>query len=97
MRIAIDIDSTLHHYWDIFEPLARERFGVSLPYTEQASFDVFVDDSPANLRGALEAGMRAATLIHPWNEQLCKEGDVVCAHDWPTLRARLEPILREAA
>ena len=28
MRIAIDIDSTLHHYWDLFALLARRRFGV---------------------------------------------------------------------
>ena len=36
MRIAIDIDSTLHHYWDQFADAARRRFGVELPYTEQA-------------------------------------------------------------
>ena len=34
-RIALDIDSTLHHYWDLFEDLAMERFGVALPYAEQ--------------------------------------------------------------
>ena len=35
MRIAIDIDSTLHHYWDQFEAAAKRRFGVELPYAEQ--------------------------------------------------------------
>lgn len=35
MRIAIDIDSTLHHYWDVLSDAARERFGVELPYEEQ--------------------------------------------------------------
>ena len=35
MRIAIDIDSTLHHYWDQFADAAKRRFGVELPYTEQ--------------------------------------------------------------
>jgi len=27
MRIAIDIDSTLHHYWDLLEAAAKRRFG----------------------------------------------------------------------
>ena len=35
MRIAIDIDSTLHHYWDQFADAARRRFGIDLPYSEQ--------------------------------------------------------------
>ena len=40
MRIAIDIDSTLHHYWDLFALLARRRFGVALPYDEQVTWDI---------------------------------------------------------
>jgi uncharacterized HAD superfamily protein len=40
MRIAIDIDSTLHHYWDLFALLARRRFGVTLAYEEQVTWDV---------------------------------------------------------
>ena len=36
MRIAIDIDSTLHHYWDQFAAAAKRRFGVELPYADQA-------------------------------------------------------------
>jgi uncharacterized protein len=40
MRIAIDIDSTLHHYWDQFALLARRRFGVTLAYDEQVTWDV---------------------------------------------------------
>jgi FMN phosphatase YigB (HAD superfamily) len=35
MRIAIDVDSTLHHYWDVLSEAARRRFGVTLPYEEQ--------------------------------------------------------------
>jgi uncharacterized HAD superfamily protein len=35
VRIAIDIDSTLHHYWDQFEAAAKRRFGVELPYADQ--------------------------------------------------------------
>ena len=36
MRIAIDIDSTLHHYWDQFAAIAKRRFGVDLPYEHAA-------------------------------------------------------------
>jgi uncharacterized protein len=185
VRIALDIDSTLHHYWDVLDAVARRRFGVALPYREQATWeipllrpeqlraaveethreehvlaavpypgavetvrawhaaghfihvtshrsaaahdvtarwldrialpyddlhcsgdkiararelgiDVLIDDSPVNLLRAIEAGMTAATLLHPWNEDLCEEEDVLCAPDWPGLRARLEPILGSA-
>jgi uncharacterized protein len=34
-RIALDIDSTLHHYWDLLDEVARRRYGVELPYDEQ--------------------------------------------------------------
>lgn len=40
MRIAIDIDSTLHQYWELFAQLARRRFGVALPYEEQVTWDI---------------------------------------------------------
>ena len=40
MRIAIDIDSTLHHYWDLFALLAQRRFGVGLAYDEQVTWDI---------------------------------------------------------
>jgi uncharacterized HAD superfamily protein len=39
-RIGVDIDSTLHHYWDLFERIALDRFGVSLPYDEQRDWDI---------------------------------------------------------
>ena len=39
-RIAIDIDSTLHHYWDVLERVARERFGVEMPYEEQRDWGI---------------------------------------------------------
>ena len=35
MRIAIDIDSTLHDHWPLVAAAARRRFGVELPYDEQ--------------------------------------------------------------
>jgi uncharacterized HAD superfamily protein len=40
MRIAIDIDSTLHHYWDLLEEVARRRFGVAIPYAEQVVWEI---------------------------------------------------------
>jgi len=39
-RIAIDIDSTLHHYWDLLERIARDRYGVELPYAEQRTWGI---------------------------------------------------------
>ncbi|MDQ4125457.1 MAG: hypothetical protein M3134_07650 [Actinomycetota bacterium] len=40
MKIAIDIDSTLHHYWDQFAAAAKRRFGVDLPYEHQVTWDI---------------------------------------------------------
>jgi beta-phosphoglucomutase-like phosphatase (HAD superfamily) len=39
-RIALDIDSTLHHYWDLIDRVAQERFGVELPYEEQTDWGI---------------------------------------------------------
>jgi uncharacterized protein len=39
-RIALDIDSTLHHYWDLLQRVARERYGVELPYEEQHDWGI---------------------------------------------------------
>jgi hypothetical protein len=186
MRIAIDIDSTLHHYWDVLSAAAQRRFGIDLPYEEQfdwgitrlkpkqlevciaethtdaairaarpypgavevvsrwhdaghfihitshrhtraapateqwlreigmpfdelyCSFDkvsrcaqigidVLVDDSPVNIERALEAGIAAATLRHPWNIEVCEIEDVICADDWPGLERGLDSVLNEGA
>ena len=182
MRIAIDIDSTLHHYWPLLSAAAKRRFGIELPYEHQLSWaitrlreeqlrvcvqdthsdeaiaaatpyphavetvngwhdaghfihitshraehchpataewleriglrydelycsydkvgrcreigiDVLVDDSPVNIAEALEAGIVAATLRHPWNEDVCEEEDVICGRDWPELARLLAPVL----
>jgi 5'(3')-deoxyribonucleotidase len=179
VRLAIDIDSTLHPYWDQLAAIARRRFGVELPYDTQHTWDidrlapdelkvcvdethspahvlaaqpypgavetirawhadghfihitshraaaahphtsewleriglphdelycsydkiarclelgidVLIDDSPVNLARAVEAGITAATIIHPWNQDV---PDVIRAPDWPTLARRLEPHL----
>jgi len=35
VRIALDIDSTLHHHWPLVALAAKRRFGVELPYEQQ--------------------------------------------------------------
>jgi 5'(3')-deoxyribonucleotidase len=181
-RIAIDIDSTLHHYWDQLREVVQRRHGIDLPYDAQTTWDittlpredlaqavlethseelvlaavpypgavetvrrwhdeghfihitshrtsaahdatarwldevglpydelycsydkvarcveigidVLIDDSPANLARARERGIAGATLRHPWNAELCAEGAIVCADDWPGLAAALAPVL----
>ncbi|MBJ7331948.1 MAG: hypothetical protein JHC95_18775 [Solirubrobacteraceae bacterium] len=180
MRIAIDIDSTLHHYWDQLASAAERRFGIELPYDDQLDWgisrlrpeqlevciaethrddsilaavpypgaveavrgwkddghfvhitshrvseahgaterwlrdiglpydelycsfdkitrcreigiDVLIDDSPMNLRNAVDAGLLAATLEHPWNADVREEEDVISAADWPGLATALAP------
>ena len=39
-RIALDIDSTLHHYWDLFRSIVNERFGVDLAYESQTDWGI---------------------------------------------------------
>jgi hypothetical protein len=39
-KIALDIDSTLHPYWDLLQSIARERYGVELPYEEQRTWGI---------------------------------------------------------
>jgi uncharacterized protein len=182
VRIAIDIDSTLHHYWDVLSEISRRRFGIELPYEEQftwgitrlrpgqlelcieeshsdesilagrpypgavetvrawseqghfihiashrstgcaqataswldglglpfddlcCSYDkvsrcveldieLLIDDSPLNIGGALERGIATATIVHPWNAELCEVEDVLAARDWYELAAMLAPKL----
>jgi uncharacterized HAD superfamily protein len=39
-RIALDIDSTLHHYWDLLDDLSQRNFGVPLPYEAQVGWGI---------------------------------------------------------
>ncbi|HEX2415909.1 MAG TPA: hypothetical protein VHJ37_11920 [Thermoleophilaceae bacterium] len=184
-RIALDIDSTLHPYWDLLQRVVKERYGVHLPYEDQRDWgitvlerdavihcveethsdeniaagvpypgavetvrdwhgqghwihvtshrrdstrkataawleaigmpyddlhcsfdkvsrcvelgiDVLVDDSPVNIVKAREAGMIAATIIHPWNEELLGRDGVIGARDWKELRRELDPVIQPA-
>ncbi len=40
MRIAIDIDSTLHNYWDQFSVVVKRRFDIDLPYEGQKTWAI---------------------------------------------------------
>jgi hypothetical protein len=182
MRIAIDVDSTLHHYWDVLSEISLRRFGIELPYEEQFTWgitrlrpdqlevcieeshsdekilagrpypeavetvrewsaqghfihitshratacapatgrwleglgmpfddlccsydkvsrcveldiDLLIDDSPLNLAVAIERNIATATILHPWNAELCEVEDIVGAADWPELARLLAPRL----
>ena len=54
---------------------------------------MLIDDSPLNLAAALERGIVAATIVHPWNRDVCEEEDILAAPDWPALARVLEPML----
>jgi hypothetical protein len=62
----------------------------------ELGIDVLIDDSPINISRAIEHGIIAATIAHPWNSDVCDEEDVICAPDWRALAARLDPLLRRA-
>lgn len=182
MRIGIDIDSTLHHYWDQLERIARRRFGVRLSYENQLTWsidllrpeqlrvcieethgeeqvlaaepypgavdaiaawhedghfihitshrstsahdatarwleriglpydelycsydkiarcaeigiDLLIDDSPVNLLRAQERGIVPATILHPWNRELCEEEGFISGATWRELARGLAPVL----
>ena len=53
VRIAVDIDSTLHHYWGQLEDVARRRFGIELPYDAQSTWGIDLL-TPAQLAECIE-------------------------------------------
>ena len=61
-RIALDIDSTLHHYWDLLDSIARERFGVELPYQEQRGWGI-TQLGRADLVSAIEETHSEANIV----------------------------------
>jgi uncharacterized HAD superfamily protein len=79
-RIAIDIDSTLHHYWDLFRATVRERYGVDLAYEEQTDWGI-TRIPPEHLRAAVsethsdtniaaaEPYPGAVAAVQAWHEQ----------------------------
>jgi uncharacterized HAD superfamily protein len=79
-RIALDIDSTLHHYWDLFRSIVRERHGVDLAYEHQTDWGitsipqevlrtaVMETHSDENIASA-EPYPGAAAAVQAWHEQ----------------------------
>ena len=80
MRFAIDIDSTLHPYWDQLAEIAKRRYGVDLPYDTQSTWAIdalapeqlktIVDEthSPEHVLNA-EPYPGAVEAITRWHEQ----------------------------
>jgi len=62
MRIAIDIDSTLHHYWDQLAAAAKRRFGVTLPYDEQDTWGISLL-RPQQLQACVAETHREASVL----------------------------------
>ena len=59
----------------------------------ELEIDALVDDSPVNLASASAAGIVAATIEHPWNEEIAATDGVIGAPDWKRLKAALDPVL----
>lgn len=51
-RIAIDIDSTLHDYWQQLSDVVRRRHGIELPYHEQHTWGIS-ELEPEQLRACI--------------------------------------------
>ncbi len=78
-RIALDIDSTLHHYWDLLERIAMDRYGVAIPYADQDDWGITALDkeqlvecvrethSEENIAGA-EPYDGAVAAVNRWHD-----------------------------
>jgi 5'(3')-deoxyribonucleotidase len=63
---------------------------------KEIGIEVLIDDSPLNIERAVDQGIVAATIAHPWNRDVCEEEDVICAQDWAELKRKLDPVLGNA-
>jgi uncharacterized protein len=66
-------------------------------HCRRIGIELLIDDSPDNLLQAVEAGMCAATLRHPWSENIRDRTRVISAADWEELARVLEPLLAPSA
>ena len=64
-----------------------------VPRCAELGIQVLVDDSPINIAKARDEGIVAATILHPWNEEIADTDGVIGARDWQSLRTALEPVL----
>ena len=79
-RIALDIDSTLHHYWDLLSELSERRYGVPLDYERQTTWSITTlepeqlralvqeSHSEENVTGA-EPYPDAVETVRAWHDQ----------------------------
>jgi len=96
-RIALDIDSTLQHYWDLFGRVAEERFGVALPYRGQrdwaiAALGASCCRDPHRDAFRRERHGRAALR----DEELVGEEGVIGGRTWSQLAPLVEAALAPA-
>jgi len=61
-RIAIDIDSTLHHYWEQLRAVVLRDHGVDLPYDQQTTWDIDQLQAAALQQAVLETHGRESVL-----------------------------------
>ncbi len=61
----------------------------------ELQIELLIDDSPINLARAAERGIAVATILHPWNQEICEEDGVLAARDWQELEMLLEPLLAD--
>jgi uncharacterized protein len=61
-RVAIDIDSTLHHYWEQLRAVLRRRHGVDLPYETQTDWHIAALPAAAVHDAVLETHGRESVL-----------------------------------
>jgi uncharacterized HAD superfamily protein len=62
VRLAIDIDSTLHPYWDQLAEVAQRRFNVELPYETQLTWAIDRLE-PAQLKACVKETHTAAHVL----------------------------------
>jgi uncharacterized HAD superfamily protein len=62
VRLAIDIDSTLHPYWDQLQAVARKRYGVELPYETQVTWEIDRLE-PAQLKACVKETHTPANVL----------------------------------
>jgi uncharacterized protein len=62
VRLAIDIDSTLHPYWDQLAAIAKRRFGIDLPYATQLTWAI-PRLTPEQLQAVVEETHRPDSVL----------------------------------
>lgn len=67
--------------------------GCKIEVATERGLRVIVDDKPATLERAYEAGMDALTLLYPYNAHVVRQLGLRAASDWRTLAPQLDEVL----